>query len=794
MPKITYLQSSFSSGELSPLLKGRVTLAQYQNGCETLKNMVVLPQGGITKRPGTKYIQAVKDSSTNSTLIPFVAGIHESYMLEFGHNYIRFYKDGGALLSSAAITNGTFASDVSGWTDGDTGTGASTWSAGVMRLNGGAAGVAIRTQAVSYVGTAAYTLTFTCATNAATYRIGTTSGGTEITSGTASVGSNSIAFTPALDGTIYIQFRNANNNNADIDSVVLSTPVYQIYSPYESLQVNDIQWAQTNDIVYLAHPDVAVRKLRRQGAAYWDIVAVDLVDGPYYNKTHETYGGVGTGYTMTPSATAGSITFTASGNVFASTDVGRAIRYRPSTSTEWSESTITAYTSPTQVTALVQKVLSGTTASTEWRLGYFSQTTGYPACISFHEQRLVLANTMDRRHALWFSRAGDIEIFQPDNDLYKDEVDDTSAMTYNMASRNKNSVCWLSSKTVLYIGTYGGVFVAKASALEEAITPTNISIRPLDATPAYVSIPVETNSSVIYIHHHQRKIEEFASDGESKGSADLAILSEHLGKNRFEKIVIQEEPYNIVWAYDSLGLLYGLTYLREQSVVGWSRHEIGGSGKVISMACIPGQEETELWMIVERTINGSTVKYVELLTKFFRHDALAEDAIFVDSSITYDGSSATALTGLDHLEGEDVAVWSDGYVGVVSDPVTSGAITLQEAAEKAQIGLAYDVEIKTTPIYLDGQAGSLTRAWKAFIRLHDSALIKAGYSSSDSDIVETLSDSYTMGGAVPLISGVREVPFDHGAELEMATYIKQEQPAPLTVLSIGTKLLIDDDR
>ena len=204
MSKLTHIQNSFSSGELSPLLKGRSQMAQYSNGCETLINMVVLPQGGITKRPGTKFVQEVKNSASTTRLIPFVVGTGQSYSLEFGNQYIRFYRNGGALLSTAAITNGTFNTALTGWTDDDTGTGASTWNANAMRLNGGASGVAARTQAVQYVGTAQHTLTFTSSTNTCGYRIGTTSGGTQIASGTSSIGVNSINFTPTTAGTIYI--------------------------------------------------------------------------------------------------------------------------------------------------------------------------------------------------------------------------------------------------------------------------------------------------------------------------------------------------------------------------------------------------------------------------------------------------------------------------------------------------------------------------------------------------------------------------------------------------------------
>lgn len=801
MPKYVHLQSSFSSGEMSPYMRGRTSLAQYANGCSELQNMVVLPQGGVTKRPGTEFIREVKDSSKKTILIPFVIGSDQSYVLEFGDYYVRFYRNGGILLSSATITNGNFSSDLTGWTDGDTGTGTSSWNAGSMRLNGGSSGVAIRTQGVEYVGIGDYTLTFTCSSNACTYRIGSTSGGTEWASGTASIGANSVSLAITSAGTIYVQFRNANNNDSDVDAVALDIPVYELDTPWSSDDVEELQYSASKDTMYLAHPDHALRKLRRFGASSWDLVTVDLVDGPYFSKTHSKYGGVGTGYTMQLSGTTGSVTVTTSGNVFVSTDVGRAIRYRPNTSAEWGELTITAYTSATQVTADVEKVQAATTASKEWKLGAFSGTTGYPKCVAFHEQRLVLANTNTQSQTLWFSRSGDIEIFQPDNDSYKDEVDATSAMTYTVASKDSNDIVWLSSRNALLIGSTGVIFAAKASSLDEAMTPTNISIKPAVKNASFSSVPVETTSATLFIHNHQRKILElsYSVEQDSMVAVDLSILAEHIGQEKFKRIVRQEEPYNILWAITETGDLAGLTYLRDQQVVGWHRHILGGTDVVVeSLATIPGSKETELWLIVSRTIDGETKRYVERLTQFFRDDVEAVDAFFVDCGDTYSGVPADTISGLDHLEGEAVIAYADGYVGVVDDVVSGGEITLQESASKVHVGLPYTSVVKTMPIELQTQAGtaqgSIMRAWKSFIRFHRSALGKSGYSTTDSDIVENFGDDYVMGGAIPLFSGIKEILFNHGPELEVATYVEQTAPSPLTILVIGTKLLIDDDR
>ena len=91
--------NAFNSGELSPLLEGRSDIKKYYSGCRTLENMVVLPHGGVTKRPGTYYVASAKSSAAASRLVAFEYSVIQAYILEFGHEYIRFYKDGGQILS-----------------------------------------------------------------------------------------------------------------------------------------------------------------------------------------------------------------------------------------------------------------------------------------------------------------------------------------------------------------------------------------------------------------------------------------------------------------------------------------------------------------------------------------------------------------------------------------------------------------------------------------------------------------------------------------------------------------------
>ena len=102
MPKVTGAKQNFTAGELSPRLHGRTDLGRYQNGAKTLENFLVQPHGGVTRRPGTKFVKEVKTSANQTRLIPFQFNVDQAYIIEFGNQYIRFYKDGGNIVSSGS--------------------------------------------------------------------------------------------------------------------------------------------------------------------------------------------------------------------------------------------------------------------------------------------------------------------------------------------------------------------------------------------------------------------------------------------------------------------------------------------------------------------------------------------------------------------------------------------------------------------------------------------------------------------------------------------------------------------
>ena len=340
---------------------------------------------------------------------------------------------------------------------------------------------------------------------------------------------------------------------------ILSGTPYQISSPYLEAELFDIKFAQSADVMYLCHPNHAVRTLSRTGHTSWTLSEIEFVDGPYLSaNTGST--------TMTPAATTGlDQTLTASNGTFASTDVGRLINF----SSGYAK--IITYTSSTVVKIDIKSDFSATTATTDWKLGTFSDTTGHPSCVSFFEQRLVFAGTTNEPQTLYFSKSGDYT-----NMTAGTNADD--AMIYTIASNQVNVIRYLKAVRTLIIGTTGGEYTVSADGTDAAVTPTNVTIKRqssfgsanVDAQPA--------GNAVLFLQKAKRKIRELAYNFDTDGytAPDLTVLNDVVTKTGINELAYQQEPDSILWCVREDGELAGLTYQRSENVVAWHRQIFGG--------------------------------------------------------------------------------------------------------------------------------------------------------------------------------------------------------------------------
>ena len=564
---------------------------------------------------------------------------------------------------------------------------------------------------------------------------------------------------------------------------------FELATPYLEAELFEIKFAQSADVLFICHPNHAARKLARTGHTSWTLTEIDFTDGPYLSPN-------ATSTTLTPSGTTGSVNITASASTFAATDVGRLVSFNSG------RAKITGFTSATVVAATTQVDFANTNAITDWKLGAFSGTTGHPSCVSFFEQRLVFAGTLSEPQTLYFSKSGDYE-----NMTTGTNADD--AMVYTIASNQVNRIRYLKSVRTLLVGTSGGEFTVSADGTDAAITPTNIVIKKqssygtanVDAQPA--------GNSILFLQKAKRKIRELSYNFDTDGyvAPDLTILNDIVTKSGINEMAYQQEPDSILWCVRDDGILAGLTYQRSEAVIAWHRHKLGGTfgtgstatgyGVVESVASISGQlTEDDFYVIVKRTINGATKRYVEAFAPFDFDETDATDFRFADSHLTYSGSATTTLSGLAHLEGQTVSVLADGATHA-DKVVSSGQISLDRSTTKAVVGLAYDSVLQTMRI--EGGAaegtsqGKTKRISKVVLRLFETVGVKVGPSLSNLETVPFRTTSSQMNNPVDtLLAGDKEIEFRDDYNTDGFIFVKQDQPLPLSVLAIYPTVVTSD--
>ena len=863
MARVSTIITNFRTGEISPKLEGRIDLQKYNEAAQTLNNMVVFPSGGVTRRPGTYFAGRSKDGG-KVRLIDFEYSDEQAYVLEFGANYIRFYKDGGLLTSNSQNVTGitqanpavmTIASH--GYTNGDrifvTGV---TDMTQVNNREFTVANVTSNTFELSGVNSTGFdaynsTLGITGASGAFTVGetiTGGTSGATAVyvsdDGTTMNLTSVSEIFQSGETITGGTSGETATTTGADVSvGAGASAEIVEVTTTYSVTDIFEINHAQSADVLYLAHKDHEPAKLTRTTATSFTLTDIDFVDGPYLDEND-------TATTLYVSANTGTVTVTASAATFTSADVGRLIRFREILEIvhdEWSASTsyannatvrfnghvyknvtgstvtsgntapvhltgtetygsidweyrhdefghveITAFTSATVVTAVVHEDQYGNdtlpdssvgsaNAHTRWSLGAFGGDQGYPKAVGFYEQRLYFAGTTGQPQTIFGSVSADFENMTPGT------LDD-SAVNFTIASDKVNVIRHLLPARFLQVLTTSAEFTLSGGTGATPVTPTNVNVLRETTFGCSEVRPLRAGNSTILIQKGQEKVKEITFDLDTDGllGIDLTILADHIPRGGLTDMVWQQEPELIVWFVHSDGRLVGLTYDRANAAIGWHDHDIGGNGVVESITAIPSGAEDQVYVAVKRTIDGATVRHIEYLKPIEFGDDV-EDAFFLDSGLTYDGSATTTVSSINHLEGETVSILADGATHA-DKVVTDGKVTLDREASKVHIGYNYTSTIETLRLEAgaeDGIAqGKIKRIHGVTARFFNTVGAELGPDTNNLDRLPFRDSSMSMNQAVPLFNGDKEIYFPSGYENDARVIVRQSQPLPMTVLAI----------
>jgi len=672
MPKASPLQPSFTAGEFSPKLYGRTDSERYKTGLATCLNYLPTIEGPIVRRPGTKYsgVEA-RDPSIPPVLIPFEVSAVDSYMLEFGEGYIRFFKDGAQVTtinSSAPIS-------VSSWQGLATQTFNSYTLDNTAPVDGGSRPAGSPLEMSSpFNSSDIYSLNYSMnngelyitsgrlppykMTRSSDYKwaivpinptldgpylpfntIETTGDSYNVTVTPLTVGTsllNKVATTTIEAGprtavvrsspvwgsnssTVTLHFSTASNHNFYVGQNVFSDQTQNWPGGGALLQNRPYIVSEViNERGFAVVPKDQTNLLENMGGALTasSFIYPVLATDDYWNRHFAV---------------------SISGKRFWGT-------LKVLSSNPWF-GTFSVYETP---------IPSGGTYST-WQLGYMmnNEAVGkYPKYNTFHQGRFILANTEGRENYVAASVVGTYEDFRTSNSSYVSS--DSNALNFALSSQKANPIQWVASDSNgLLVGAYNSEWKVSPSSQAAALTPTNInavetSYFGSDSIPA-----VKTGNAILYVQRSARKIRElnYFFQFNSYKSTDLTQLSDHITAPSVAGLANQTETIPAVWALRSDGQLLSMVYGRDDETLkaGWARHELGGQSdsggsppKVLSMAVIAGSaaQFDQLWMCTRRFVNGTSAVHIEYMTKPFQDDTLLEDAIFLDCAGTYDNPKA----------------------------------------------------------------------------------------------------------------------------------------------------------
>lgn len=536
-----------------------------------------------------------------------------------------------------------------------------------------------------------------------------------------------------------------------------------IAAPWTESQIAQLAWIQSADTLLLVHPDVPPRKLTRGSGGTWTLsnwtffTENNVTHQPYYKFADSEV-------TLTPSATTGAITLTASASVFEAGHENTRLRVGGK------EVEITDFDSPTVVSATVIETLSGTAATIDWAEQAFSPARGYPVTVAFHQDRLVIGGSRDLPNRLWFSKSGDLFNFDLGTGL------DDEAIEFAILSDQVNAIRGVFSSRHLQVFTSGAEWMVTGDPL----TPGAVQIRRQTRTGSVINRyipPLNVDGATLYVARSRSEIHEFLYTDleQAYTSTDLALLSRHVIENPVDQDYDQRNRLLFVVRED--GKFATLTVFRAEAVSAWTLHETDGLVKSVAVV------GDEVYMLIER---GG-----DYLLEIFDQNLHLDSALAGEA-----GSPATIWSGLDHLEGRTVSVKADGAL-LPGHLVTGGAVTLSEPASAVEIGLPYTHIVEPLPPNETTTVGPgrKVRLVRGLFRLKDTAALRLDTGRGLKDItLRQIGEDEILDGPAPLVSGeiaVRALGWQKDGTKPLWR-IEQSAPLPFELLSVTTELKVNE--
>lgn len=603
----TIIQRSFASGEIAPALYARVDFFKYTTGLRTCRNFFIMRHGGATNRPGTKFVGEVSDSSKKVRLRQFIFNENQTYVLEFGDQYLRFIQNGNQLTEASKTITGITQADPA----------------------------VVTSTAHGY-------------SNGDEVYISSVSGMTQVNNRNfkvANVTANTFELqemdSTDLDSTGYTAYSSGGT----------AEKIYEITTPFLEADLPTLQFAQSADVVTIVHPSYAPRELARVAALNWTLTTITTAPGISPPSPTSVTGGTGSttiNYRLTSVAEDDYEESLISAS--ASSGNGPGTVANPLT-VNWTVASgaqeYNVYRTENGIHSLIG-VAGGTsfvdvgadadgTKTPPIDRTLFNATDDYPSAVTYFQQRILFANTNNDPEKVWTSRTG---LFK--NFTISSPIQDDDAISFTLVGRQVNEIKHMIDIGKLVILTSSGEWTLDSES--GVLTPTTLNLRQQSYNGSSDLAPIIIGNSALYVQARGSIVRDlgfdFAVDG-YKGN-DLTIFSTHLFDDySLVDWAYQQVPHSVLWCVRSDGTLLALTYVREQSLLAWSRHDFDG-GTIENVCVVPEDDEDVLYVTVNRTIDGSTKRYIERMNT--RSIIDIEDSTFLDSYLSYDGRNTGSTT------------------------------------------------------------------------------------------------------------------------------------------------------
>lgn len=531
-----------------------------------------------------------------------------------------------------------------------------------------------------------------------------------------------------------------------------STPL-EIATPYKADDLSDLHYTQSGDVMTIVHLDYQPMELRRYSEYDWRLVALSFgaplpapsgLAASYYCGDKDATAAEKSAYTLKYRVTAvkstdegdresaASATVSCSGNVYLSSSyvkitwgaVSGAERYR----VYKTYSGVYGYIGETDGTEFVDNNIAGDTDKTPPRYEdpfTYNGSADYPGAVSYFEQRRIFAGTKNRPLFVWMTRPG------TESDMsYTLPSQKDNRIKFRVAALQASRIRHVVPLSSLILLTTGAEFRV-TTANDDMLTPSSIGVKPQSYVGSSNIQPVMANSSIIYAAERGGHMWELGYNWQASGfvTGDMCLRAAHLFDTKSVVSIAQmKAPHPIIWVVTSDGELLGCTYVPEQGIGAWHRHDTK-DGAFESVAVVSEGDEDILYAVVCRTINGATKRYIERMHE--REGLSLENSFFVDCGVEdkYD-TAQNHVDNLSFIEGEEVAILADGKV-MPRATVKNGSVSFPDAAKHVIVGLPIEADLETLPVAVQTQDGGYGQGNKKnlvrqYIRVYQSSGLKIG--------------------------------------------------------------------